>query len=53
MGLTDGVLAEPMDPNHNGCQVSFRNSFVRVVVAFIVIFVVVLGFRRKFSRGVG
>ena len=28
MGLTDVVLAEPMDPNHNGCQVLFRNPFV-------------------------
>ena len=23
MGLTDVVLAEPMDPNHGGCQVLF------------------------------
>jgi len=42
MGLTDVVLAEPMDPNHGGCQVLFRNLFARVVVAFLVIFLVIV-----------
>ena len=40
MGLTDVLLEEPMDPNHGGCQVLFQNPYARVVVAFLIIFLV-------------